>query len=103
MVDPRFIKRSSKLYKKFLENQDRPMLTKDGYQFNVGLIMHRLPIFLGYNSDIVKSFKQRYELIRRTEYYNVVRQELSENKANPMIEFERSSSDNMITHQKGTG
>lgn len=102
-MNPRFIKRSSELYKKFLESQERPILTKDGYQFNVGLILHRLPLLLAYDSDMVKTFKQKYELIRRTEYYNTAPQEFSENTGSPQLEYERISGDNMITHQRGSG
>jgi hypothetical protein len=85
MVDPSLVKRSSELYKKFLENQERPILTKDNYQFNVGLILYRLPIFLGYNKHSVKIFKQRYDVLKKTEYYNVVPPELTENTGNPQM------------------
>lgn len=79
------------------------MLTKDGYQFNVGLILHRLPILLAYDADMVRTFKQRFDVVRRTEYYNAVPPELIDNVVNPLAEFEKISQDNVITHVTGTG
>jgi hypothetical protein len=46
------------------------MLTKDNYQFNLGVIMHRLPIFLPYNKHIHQIMRQRYALTHRAGFYN---------------------------------
>ena len=62
------------------------MLTKDGYQFNVGLILHRLPLLIGYNKDVIKAFKQRFNILQQTAFYNTIPPEFAENLGNPMLE-----------------
>jgi hypothetical protein len=59
------------------------MLTKDNYQFNLGVIMHRLPIFLPYNKHIHQIMRQRYALTHRAGFYNSAPKALAENIGNP--------------------
>jgi hypothetical protein len=103
MVNSKLVKRSSERYKKFLENQERPILIKDNYQFNIRLILHRSSIFLGYNKHAVKIFKQTYEVLKKTEYYNIVPPELTEYTGNSQGEYEGMSLYNIITHLKENG
>lgn len=76
------------------------MVTKDNYQFNMGVILHRLPIFLPYNKQLHKIMRQRYALSHKLGFYNTAPKVLSENTGNPQEVFERQNTDNMITHLK---
>lgn len=74
------------------------MLTKDNYQLNLGLILHRLPIFLPYDPEAFKAYMKRYELVRRAGHSNPGIPELAAQLSNPQLEIEVPNPDNFITH-----